>query len=106
MGVGQSSWQQPSEQPDPLASSDAPPAIGEQQPSPFHASSPSRTATPAITRPAMGSAHPQLSVAFNTRPTSRTADRYVHSKVWVPSATTAFDPSALPVRRCAQDSNG
>jgi len=30
----------------------------------------------------------------------------VHSSVWVASATTAFDPSVLPVRRCAKDKKG
>ena len=30
----------------------------------------------------------------------------MHSSVWVESATTAFDPSARPVRRWAQDRNG
>jgi hypothetical protein len=48
---------------------------GSPHASPSQASTPSRTATAAITSPAIGSAQLQPSRAFSTRPTSSTADR-------------------------------
>lgn len=46
-----------------------------QHVSPRHASRPSRTARPAMTRAAIGSAHHHPSVALASRPTSRMAER-------------------------------
>src|SRR3954468_15897631 len=97
---------QPAVQPQELSAASFTLTPGAQQPSPRHASRPSLTATAAMTSPAIGSAQYQPKVALRTSPTSRTADMYVHSNVWVESATTAFEPSARPVRRCAQDRNG
>ena len=56
--------------------------------------------------PAIGSAQSQPRVALRISPTSSTAERYVQSSVWAASATTALEPRALPVRRCAQERNG
>ena len=46
-----------------------------QQPSPRHASTPSRTASAAMTSAANGSAHHQPNVAFRTKPVNSTTDR-------------------------------
>ncbi len=48
---------------------------GAQHTSPRSAVRPSRTASPAMTSPAIGSAQLQPNVELSTRPTSRTAER-------------------------------
>jgi len=81
--------------------------LGDQQQWwPRHASRPSLTATPAIARAAIGSAHHQPNRLLTARPTSSTAERYVHSRVCLESATADRDPSSRPARRCAAESAG
>ncbi len=74
--------------------------------SPRHASTPSLAATPAMASAATESANAQPGQAFNPRPTSRIAERYVHSSVCVESATTVAERSSFPVRRLAHTSSG
>jgi hypothetical protein len=59
-----------------------------------------------MARAAIGSAQDQPNAALRTRPASNTADRYVHSIVWVESAMTVAEPSSRPVRRLAHTSSG
>ncbi len=59
-----------------------------------------------MARAATGSAHAQPRVALRTRPTRSTAERYVHSKVCLESATALAEPSSRPALRCAADRNG
>ena len=79
-----------------------------QQPqeSPRQASRPSRTAIPAITSAATGSAHHQPATAFATRPASSAADMYAQSIVCRLSLVVAEDPSRSPTRRLATASGG
>lgn len=58
-----------------------------------------------MTRAAIGSARVQPRVALR-RQTSRTADRYVHRRVCLGSATAPAEPSARAVRRWAADRKG
>jgi len=79
---------------------------GVQQVSPREASRPSFRATAAIASPATGSAHHQAKAALNDNPTSSTAERYVHSRVCLESATALAEPSSRPFRRWAYDRKG
>jgi hypothetical protein len=57
-------------------------------------------------RAAVGSAHDQPRSVLAIRPASSTADRYVHSRVWLESATAEAEPNSRPARRWAADSSG
>lgn len=100
---------QPDLQPHPPAistgSGAAAPAVGAQQSLPCQASRPSLRAMAEMTRAAIGSARVQPRVALR-RQTSRTADRYVHRRVCLGSATAPAEQSARAVRRWAADRKG
>ena len=81
-------------------------AIAFLQGSPRQASTPSRTATTAITNAATESAHPQPSRLLSSNPTSTAALRYVQISVCFESATAEAEPSSRPVRRSNQLRNG
>jgi len=66
---------------------------GAQQPSPRHASRPSFAATMAMIRAATGSAHHQPNKLLSPSPNSSTADRSVHRRACIESATALVEPS-------------
>src|SRR5712672_1761000 len=59
-----------------------------------------------MTRATTGSAQDQPSSELSSSPTSKTPDRYVHSRVCLESATALAEPSSRPARRCAYDRTG
>ncbi len=59
-----------------------------------------------MTSAAIGSAHDQPNRLLSSNPTCGTADKYVHNKVCLGSATAEAEPSSRPVRRCAVESTG
>lgn len=59
-----------------------------------------------MTRAAVASAHHQPSARLASRPTSRTPDKYVQSRVCVESATADAEASWRPARRWASESTG
>ncbi|GAA1928843.1 hypothetical protein GCM10009753_73320 [Streptantibioticus ferralitis] len=77
-----------------------------QQLSPRQVARPSFTATAAMTRAATGSAQDQLRRESASRPTRSTADRYVHNRVCLESATAEAEPCSRPARRWAVDRAG
>jgi hypothetical protein len=88
-----------------LSRSQASPHVQRSVP-PCHASRPPFMASAAITSAGTGSAHHQPTVALSTRPTRRTTERYVHSSVWLLSATTLPEPRRRPLRRFSLASRG